>query len=214
MRSFLSGSCLCLLLFASSCAPALLKGFEKVGTVQVDKSALYPVFRTEDSTQWFNLQIDYKKQHFSGILLLKPLGDGAYRMVFNTHFGMRVFDFELGPDRFIKHACIPPLEKKVVLNTLEKDFSILLFLSLSSTGNESVVYRHKDLSGLEVNKIGKAYYLTDREREVLQAIELPHWFSTLRYDFKGYADCLPALIEIRHSRVGLFLALERISNDS
>ena len=213
MRSFVFHNILLLSFLLMSCSPGILKGFEKREQAPVSKEALYPLFHSTDSVRLFNMQIDFRKNHFSGILLIKPIADNTYRMAFNTHFGMSVFDFEFSPDRFVVNNCIPILQKKTIINTLENDFRILFFLHLPQEGSAAQVYRHKEQDDLEVNKINGQYYLKDNSRRELLQIEIPHFFSSLHYYFSDYQQQFPASIRIKHDRIRLSMILERIKNE-
>lgn len=102
----------------SACAPAIttsLRG-EVEAAVQDTAASLTPQF-----TRLFAMKIDFRKNHFSGLLLIKPTGDGHYRMVFNTHFGMGIFDVEVSRDAFKVHSCLEALNRKNILRLLKND---------------------------------------------------------------------------------------------
>jgi hypothetical protein len=80
-----------------------------------------PLSPTPQQAQLFTMEIDFRKNHFSGLLLVKQTGDGQYRMVFNTHFGMGVFDVEVSRDAFMVHSCLEVLNRKHLLRLLEND---------------------------------------------------------------------------------------------
>lgn len=78
----------------------------------------------------YNMTVDFMRKHFSGLLLVKETPAGTYRTLFSTHFGLSLFDFEIGRDTLIVHHCVAPLKKKKILRLLQKDFSILFGLNL------------------------------------------------------------------------------------
>jgi len=202
---------LLLLLFFGSCSsPGLLKNFRKEGSFTVNRNDFYPFFPSVDSTQLFNMQIDYRKKHVSGLLLIKSVEPDVYRIALTTYFGLSIFDLEFNKGAFKINNCIEALNKKRVVQLLESDFRLLLFLNLNADQNPSIIYKHKNNPDLEISRLGNYYYLKDIKNEALLVIEAPHFFSSLRYDFTDYIDRFPSVIRITHSRIGLKMQLEKI----
>lgn len=194
----------------AGCSPEITKGFRKAGKTAVAAQDLYP-FWTPQRTHLFTMKIDFREKHFSGLLLVKQTGDGYYRMVFNTHFGMGVFDFEFRRDTFLVHSCMEMLRKKRILNLLEKDFRTLFFLDVKPRGNTATVYYSGDAS-MEINRINGRYYLKNNTQKTLLKMEVPHGFYAGYFDFTGYNDRFPEMITIKHRGTGLQIALEKIHN--
>lgn len=209
MRNFPLNSLLFLLLF-SACSPSMVKNFRKEEFAAVKRNDFYPFFPAVDSTQLFNMQIDFRKNHLSGILLIKSVQPDNYRLVFTTHFGMSIFDFAFDQGLFRVNYCMEALNKKSVKRLLENDFRILLFLNPEINQNVSTIYKSKSDSTLVIHRAENIYYLKDTKNETLRAIEAPHFFSSLYYDFSDYVDRFPSVIRIRHSRIALTLQLEKI----
>ena len=209
MRNLLLNSLLSLLLL-SSCSPGILKNFRKTDRFLVNREDFYSFFPSVDTTHLFNMQVDFRKKHFSGLILIKSVQSDIYRIVFTTHFGMSVFDMEFVKGEFRMNYCLQALNKKSVINLLENDFRILLFLNLEADKNYPYIYKNKNDSALEINRMEKIYYLKDIKNETLLAIEAPHFFSSLSYGFTDYIDRFPSLIQIKHSRIGIKMQLEKI----
>jgi hypothetical protein len=214
MRNSALNSILLLFLLLTACSPEILKGFRKDSLQVLSRAEFYPFFPTADSTQWFNMQIDFRKNHFSGILLVKRTGTDTYRTVFTTHFGMSVFDFEFTPDKFIVNHCIEDLNKKKIRQTFEEDFKIFFFLNLDTPPNQEVIYKNKTNSHWEVVKKNDYYYLKDLESKTLLKIERPRFINSLHYEFKDYRERFPSDIQIKHSTIGLKIQLNKIEISS
>jgi hypothetical protein len=197
-------------LLLTACSPEILKGFRKDGRQVLPRAEFYPFFPATDSTQWFNMQIDFRKNHFSGILLVKRTGADVYRTVFTTHFGMSVFDFEFAPGRFIVNRCIEDLNKEKVRKTFGEDFKILFFLNLNPAFNQAVIYKSKTNSRWEVAGKDDYYYLKDLESKSLLKIERPRFINSLHYEFKDFREGFPSGIQIKHSTIGLKIQLNKI----
>lgn len=118
MRRFLKYANLLLLaglLVLSSCASHPKKG----------QSLVPEIITTGHVTRKFNLQLDFGKNHFSGMLIARRMDSGEVRLLFTTHFGLSVFDFSLHPDSMVVNSIVEPMRKKKVLNLLEKDFRLI-----------------------------------------------------------------------------------------
>ncbi|MDR3132597.1 MAG: hypothetical protein LBU42_01055 [Prevotellaceae bacterium] len=192
----------------SACSPELTKGFRKAGKTVVAREDLYP-FWTPPRTHLFTMKIDFRKDHFSGLLLVRQSDSAHFRMVFNTHFGMGVFDFEFRRDTFHVHSCLEMLQQKKVLSLLEKDFRSLFFLDVQPA-HPAAVYRKPEDAALEINRIDGRYYLKNTAQKTLLKMETPHGFRSGHYDFSGYRERFPEAITIKHGGIGLQITLEKI----
>ena len=86
-----------------------------------------------ESSQKYNIQLDFMKHHMSGMLIVRRMPDNEIRIVASTYFGLSLFDFSLRNDQFTVNSCIEPMKKEKVLKLLEMDFRRLFF-------GKSVVY--------------------------------------------------------------------------
>ena len=77
-------------------------------------------------TQIFELQMNYKENEFSGLLLMKKYENDHYRIVLTSPFGLTIFDLEINKRDYTFHYCIQPLNNKRALYLLKNDFSMLL----------------------------------------------------------------------------------------
>lgn len=131
MKSLLFVS-LCLVLMGCSCASSLTRGGGRGETVSVAKEQLPPMIDASGSLCKYNMTVDFLRKHFSGLLLLKETGTGTYRALFSTHFGLSLFDLEVGADSLRVHHCVEPLNKRKILNLFYRDFQVLLGLNLEA----------------------------------------------------------------------------------
>jgi len=208
MRNSVLNSLLALMAFAS-CSPQILRGYEKIDDANLAREAFFPFFPTADSTVVFNMQIDYRSNHFSGILLVKNTDKDTYRAVFSTHFGMSVFDFLLSPEVFEVVSCLDDLNKKQVIGTLQEDFKTLLFLNIEEW-NEVERFQNRGNSDLEILKKDKYYYLKNNDLQRTYRVFRPRFINAVDYGYDEFHDKFPAKIEIKHSKIGLTLNLDKI----
>ena len=91
-------------------------------------SYVTPIICAEEYSQKYNMQLDFMKHHFSGLLIVRKLPDNEIRILASTYFGLSLFDFSLRENEFHVNSCIEPMKKKKMLLLLETDFKNL-FLS-------------------------------------------------------------------------------------
>ena len=77
-----------------------------------------------ESSQKYNIQLDFMKHHMSGMLIVRRMPDNEIRIVASTYFGLSLFDFSLRNDQFTVNSCIEPMKKEKVLKLLEMDFRL------------------------------------------------------------------------------------------
>ena len=115
---FLFANLISVLCLFASCASS--KVVEGDGTVHAA-----PIIRASEFSQKYNMQLDFMKHHFSGLLIVKELPDHEIRILASTYFGLSLFDFSLRENEFHVNSCIEPMKKKKILRLLETDFKNL-----------------------------------------------------------------------------------------
>lgn len=212
MKNFTLSSLLIGSFLLSACSPDILKGFTRTNSDQIDQAKLYPVFTDSVNERLFNMQIDFRKRHFSGMLIIKQFENNTYRALLTSYFGMKIFDMEFGKDLFNVHYCIDPLNKKQVVNTLKTDLENLFFFNLDNVNNVSV-YSSKENDSLKIYKTekDKHYYLINTKSEQLHRLDVPRFISSLQYRFTDFDENnFPSRITIKHTNIGLKFQLNKL----
>lgn len=95
MRRYLRLSSICVsLALTTSCFPKLLVSeLPQAQNVQEQTATLEP--RT------FTFTLGVGKRQLSGIMLAKPVGEGSWRVVGTTYFGMTLFDMTVSRDSYV-----------------------------------------------------------------------------------------------------------------
>ena len=91
-----------------------------------EATALPPILQAEAQSQKYNLQLDFMKHHFSGMLIVRQMPDNEIRILGSTYFGLSLFDFSLHCDTFIVNSCIEPMRKKKMKKHVLKRKVVLL----------------------------------------------------------------------------------------
>lgn len=132
---------------------------------------------TESSTQKYNLQLDFKKHHFSGMLLIKELNSGEIRIVGTTYFGMSLFDFSLSNGSFLVNSCIEPLKRKKLLLLLESDFRQLLLTNQRRKVKAKADYDRRYGFG---RWFGKTFICINEDEGAVESVKLKHTWIGLQ----------------------------------
>lgn len=89
------------------------------------KSIPYPLSFSEKALI-YKTDINFYKNDISGLLIIKKTDESIYRIALTTQFGLKIFDFELNHGTLNVEYCIESLNKKLIINTFQNDFNILL----------------------------------------------------------------------------------------
>lgn len=121
-----------LIFLVAGCTPKLFRDLQMrpATSVKIHRGNLMPAFDRLETAKYYTAQIDFKENSMSGILALTKESEGQFRMVMMTTFGITLFDFSISRDSFIVNSCMEQMNKKVVLNILEKDFRSIFMLNV------------------------------------------------------------------------------------
>src|SRR5690606_16496861 len=84
-----------------------------------------PHYLEDFSEGSFKISIEAFDNHFGGILVAKKLETNHFRFAFINEFGGKLLDFELIDKELKLNYAIEQLDRKIILNMLEKDFALL-----------------------------------------------------------------------------------------
>lgn len=85
-----------------------------------------PYFSDLDKDYLYKANIEVYSKSFGGILVIKKINSFSHRVVFTTEMGNTMFDFLFENERFKVNYILEDLNKKILLNILEKDFRALV----------------------------------------------------------------------------------------
>lgn len=162
-QGLLSVSLLVLLLVHTSCASRISESVSSPSTIiEVGKES-----------QKYNIQMDFMKHHFSGMLIVKRMQGDEIRVIASTYFGLSLFDFSFQGNTFRINSCIEPMKKEKILKLLETDFRNL-FLNGQMRGRKKKKDGHfeKIICG---NGFGKSvFYISESAIENPNQIRIKH----------------------------------------
>ncbi|RMG21321.1 MAG: hypothetical protein D6730_18520 [Bacteroidetes bacterium] len=197
---------LLLSLLLSACSWKAGLELERQGVRLLEGNEWQPLFQQQE--QLFRAVIDFRAQHFSGLMAVKKTEMG-FRFAFFTELGMTMFDLEVGPDSFVQHYCFEPLNRKALLRILEADFRRL---SARPQGLRAVLYRQA--SGhywyrLKLAGDRNVWGVSASGRQLLHILH-PSLLPDEAEINISYRDQLPERIEIVHPKLGLRIGLSRM----
>lgn len=165
---------------------------------------------------WYHASVDVVGRHISGLLLIKNMPDSAYRVVFTNEAGVTFFDFGFANDKSFKvHSIISQLNKKPVIETLRKDFELILGLPFRSGPYETFAMNDEIFFGVRQKK-EMAYFITSKDCASLRRLELGSTRKrkvTVKLIGKQYPA--PEKIELVHNTFKMQITLTRFEkNDS
>lgn len=165
-------------------------------------------------TSWYDASVDVAGKHISGLLLIKNMPDSSKRVVFTNEAGVTYFDFGFSNEGTFKvHTVIHQLKKNAVIQTLRKDFELIMGLPFQNGKYE------RSLAGEEVyfgvkQKNETAYFITNKDCASLQRLE---WGAvrkrkvSVQIPGSGYPS--PEKIELEHLTFNMQIKLTRINKE-
>lgn len=202
MKSFLLSS---FLLIFISCA-YYTKDFEpKERTIE----RFTPEYLKDFEEKSFKISIEAYGNNFGGILVAKKLNVNHYRLAFLNEFGGKMLDFEIINRELKLNYAIEQLDKKILLNLLEKDFVMLFseenLIENEFTQNENLILQTEKFIGnknlfYELNPAGNLKKITLVKNKEKASIKLI-------YNVKQFPD-----IEILHGKMPIKIYLHLLNN--
>jgi len=169
---------------------------------------------TQFATSWYHASVDVVGKHISGLLLVKNMPDSSYRVVFTNEAGVTFFDFGFSRKGTFKvYNVIKQLDKKPVIQTLRKDFELILGLPFRGPSYESWTMNGELFYGVRQKK-ETAYFITNKDCASLRRLELGSARKrkvTVQLDGQQYPQ--PDKIELIHNTFDMQIKLTRFEKE-
>ena len=141
--------------------------------------------------------------------------DSSYRVVFTNEAGVTFFDFgfEREGTTFKVFSVISNLNKKPVIETLRKDFELILGLPFRRSTYESYSMNDELFFGVRQKK-EIAYFITSKDCASLRRMELgTHRKRKVTVHLNGQHYPAPDKIELVHNTFNMQINLTRFEKD-
>ncbi|MFD2561934.1 hypothetical protein [Aquimarina rubra] len=202
MRCFLIS-----VLFVSifGCKVTTVENFTK-SEVKAEYKVQNPYFSNQEIDYVYKADITVYGNEFSGILILKKITPQKHRMVFTSQFGSTFFDIEFEKETHKINSIIEQLDRKIILNTLIRDFSLLV----KETAIVAERYYNDQYNVLENQKDKRSNYyfynqLDQKLDRIVHASKRKEKFIIIFNDISG--DQIAKNIQIDHKNIKLTIEL-------
>lgn len=166
------------------------------------------LFKNKEKATVFNTSFTFKDYFASGLMVIKPLENQHFRIVFTAKMGQTLLDTELTPTEFIIKKSIPQLDRKLLFKLLEKDLRLICdkqtgkTILLKNTETKQTVFRVK-------TKKGFRYFYENEEGNHFEKIER----GTKRrpkviVDLENYENGFPEKITFAHQGIPLRIEMK------
>ena len=184
----------------SSCS---VKGYKTVSNSNNINIAEIQIFDDNFEKALYKTNIVIYNNNLTGITVIKKI-DSSIRVVSISEMGMKYFDFEFPNNQQyepIVHYIMEPLNKKLLINMIKKDFGLLFYIP--DINNSQVMVNIEDESKILI-KHNKLLYFSDNTGVISQIkkqrILLPNnTIITLLQSTQSYPDT----IDINHYKISL-----------
>jgi hypothetical protein len=163
-----------------------------------------------------NTTIDVMKNHFSGLMVIKSLTNGGYRVVFITEVGLKIFDMEFVSGKPVQvYYFMDALNKRILIRTLSADLRLLLIqlkedekpvLYVSPSGQKMARYKHK--------RKRDYYEISAVTGKPVQAYQVSGTSKKARIDYYSRDGLQIDSVNIVHYHVNLRIGMHLIKENS
>ena len=192
----------CLFLFA--CGSYSKKHNFKIE--DVSNSSFQNVYFSDETKDYvYKANIDVYDNNFSGIFIVKKIGESNHRMVFTTEMGNKIFDFSFIDDNFKVNFIIEDLDKAILINILKKDFKVLVQENLAVIES----YALEDTLIYETTLWNKTHFYFKTE-QLEKIVRVNNSKEKVVFLFSEINDTIANRIKILHSNIKLNINLKLI----
>jgi len=194
MKRFLIINLFTLCLF-TSCAIPTVKDLPEYDAEVTEFSN--PYFSNIDIDYVYKTKIKAYNNDFGGILIIKKIKENNHRIVFTTNFGNKIFDFELINNEMKAHFIVKELDRKIIINTLKRDFQTLTQehnkINKAFTDDEGhLIFQSK------VEKRFNHYLVEQQTKQLTQITNTNHSKEKVIFSFSNIKNSIAENINIQH----------------
>ncbi len=193
--------------------------FHSCQTYTVAQSSLVPDFKeTQVQNPYFadskkdyvyKASIDIYGHNLGGLFVAKQLNDTLHRVALTTDFGNKLIDFEISENSFTVNEVVDDLNRKIVLNLLEKDFRLLL----KKDFNVSEKLENKDYSIYKSseNKRNNYLFFEKNNHKLQKIVQATKRKEIMSLEFVSKNTTFADTITIVHQNIKLNIKLNSIN---
>ena len=165
-----------------------------------------PYFADTAKDYVYKADINLYKKSFSGLFIVKKLGHEHHRLVFTTEMGNTIFDFSFEGKNFKINSILENMDKKMILNILQKDFKILLrentLVKNTYSLRDTVIFE----TGIDHEK----YYYFNSGKRLRKIVFANNRKEKTAFIFSEIKEGFAKNIQILHKNIKLSITLKAI----
>lgn len=192
---------------AGSCAVKTVEGFSSKPVTENVYTVSY--FDNPETDYVYKASISVYGNNLGGIYIAKRINENTHRIAFTTEFGNKLFDFTISDTEFKVNYIIEALDRKIILNTLKKDFRLLLKkeypLHEMYENPAYIVYKSED------EKRDNYLFVNRQDKKLAQIVNATASKEKVIISFVAKNDKLAENIIISHKNIDLTIDLNYIN---
>jgi len=200
MRYLLSS--LCLLFVACG-------SYSKKQNLQIEKASTRSIqnlyFSDTSKDYVYKANIAIYDNDFSGIFIVKKIGEANHRIVFTTEMGNKIFDFSFINDTFKVNFILEDMDKAILINILKHDFKALIQEEIPVVTSYSL----QDTLVYETTILNKKHFYF-KTQQLDKIIRVGNGKEKVTFLFSEINDTIANQIRILHSNIKLNINLKSI----
>lgn len=165
-----------------------------------------PYFSNPENDYVYKADLGFYKKKFSGIIIVKKIGDNEHRLVFTTEMGNKIFDFSFYKEEFIVNSILEDMDKKIIRNVLQRDFTTLL----KEYNRSKQSYSKEGLSIKETVVLGEKHFYFYKNNELAKIVRERKGKEKVIHHFSEINNNIADRILIDHKNIKLKIQLKRI----
>ncbi len=194
------------LIFIFSCS-----SYKKITNNTIQKNKLTSPFDSSFNKILFKSKIYFYKKYYTGLLFIKQTSVADYRIVFISEIGKKIFDFELNKNNFTVKYILPVINKKILIKTLKKDFSLMLLSNISS--NKTTEFKNDSLIMYKFKNLYGKNFIYYKNNNLILLENANKIRKIISISYKNYKNNFPNTINIKHKNIKLRLNLNTIKQN-
>ena len=189
-----------------------LKTTKDLLEVDLSKNTIENIYFSDESKDYlYKAKIDIYGNNFGGILIIKKQSKNKHRVVFTTEFGNKLFDFLYEGNEFTLNYIVEELNKKMIVNTLQKDFKILI----SERQKVNNQYQSEDFNVYQVadSNRNNFYFFNEKSATLDKIVNTSKSKEKLEILFDNIEGNNANSIVINHKNIKLNIELKKFKKE-
>lgn len=199
-----------ILLFVTSCT----NPYKNLPSTKLNKAGIQKIpyaLPHSDKALIYKADIRFYKNDIGGLLIIKKIENKVYRIALTTQFGLKIFDFELNHGELQVEYCVEYLNKKVILNTFETDFNLLLMQNqFDSVYAIDYKEQNQRIWQFATGKLNYNYFENINTQRVVKINLSKRNSEKISVGLYTYRGDIPGKIKLEHHNIKLNMDLKLI----